>query len=356
MDIDFLMSALARNYPIFKVGGYRDPLFQVVKSIKPSAQIDVGYSGPETGFTKFDLLIRDGEENTVIKFRYKTALLEVQHNSEIYSLKQHSALPQGRYDFLRDIAHIEEFCRLSPGNRGCAVILTNDASYWKVPNADVSDHVDNGFQISESIELLGNLKWHPKASAGTMKSEQPIQLEGRYKCYWKDYSTFAGKNGQFRYLGFAIDGDAAGINAYEGSSDGFDPADVRDGRERIWRSIAERRGQQAFRDKLRKAYGDRCAISGCKVVDVLEAAHIYPYRGKETNLVTNGLLLRADLHTLFDCLKISVDSETMKIWVSPDLRKSEYGDLHGRLLRLPTLLADQPSKLAISDHFAGCTS
>jgi len=136
----------------------------------------------------------------------------------------------------------------------------------------------------------------------------------------------------------------------------FDPASVQDGRERVWRTIAQRRGQKAFRDKLRQVYGDACVFSGCKVVDVLEAAHISPYRGPETNLVPNGLLLRADLHTLFDCLKMSIDPETMKIWVSPDLRASEYGDFHHQPISLPSNLADQPSSLAISDHYSQCIS
>jgi putative restriction endonuclease len=66
------------------------------------------------------------------------------------------------------------------------------------------------------------------------------------------------------------------------------------------RCIAARRGQAAFRAALIDAYGGRCSITGCDAVEALEAAHISPYKGDHTNDVTNGLLLRADLHTLFD--------------------------------------------------------
>ena len=52
---------------------------------------------------------------------------------------------------------------------------------------------------------------------------------------------------------------------------------------------------QAFRDKLLPTYGKRCAFTGCDVVNVFEAARIIPYLGQDTNHVTNGLLLRADL-------------------------------------------------------------
>ncbi len=48
------------------------------------------------------------------------------------------------------------------------------------------------------------------------------------------------------------------------------------------------------------AYGGRCAVTNCDIEDVLEAAHISPYNGPSTDQVYNGLLLRTDIHTLFD--------------------------------------------------------
>ncbi len=88
-----------------------------------------------------------------------------------------------------------------------------------------------------------------------------------------------------------------------------------------------------FRDKLLAAYGRRCAITGCTVPDVLEAAHIYPFRGEETNHPANGLLLRADLHTLLDCGLLAVDPNGLKVVVAPSIRDSSYGKLHGRALQ-----------------------
>lgn len=51
---------------------------------------------------------------------------------------------------------------------------------------------------------------------------------------------------------------------------------------------------------LLKAYGGKCAITGCDVLEALEAAHIYPLQGVATNDASSGLLRRSDLHTLFD--------------------------------------------------------
>ena len=119
------------------------------------------------------------------------------------------------------------------------------------------------------------------------------------------------------------------ISPEEADNEPFDPANVEDARKRILRSIAQRRGQKAFRNNLIVAYDGRCAITGCSIRDVLEAAHIYPYRGPDTNKVANGLLLRADLHTLFDCGLLAVDTSTMTVIVAPQLRTSEYAAFQG---------------------------
>jgi hypothetical protein len=144
-------------------------------------------------------------------------------------------------------------------------------------------------------------------------------------------------------------GSATAISPEEANNDPFDPRNVKDARRKIVRSIAERRGQRAFRDALINAYGGKCAISGCSVLSVLEAAHIYPYLGEETNNMSNGLLLRADLHTLFDCGLLSIDARSLTIIVAPALRTSEYRALHGRKLRTPKKQLGAPSKLALAE-------
>lgn len=145
-------------------------------------------------------------------------------------------------------------------------------------------------------------------------------------------------------------GSAPIISPESSDQDLFDPKSIADARERIYRAIAQRRGQRAFRNALIDAYGGKCAITGCDILDVLEAAHIYPYRGPETNRVANGLLLRSDLHTLFDCGLIAVDPETMLVVVAADLRNSEYGMFAGRRLRTPECPAQCPSRDALHLH------
>lgn len=99
-----------------------------------------------------------------------------------------------------------------------------------------------------------------------------------------------------------------------------------------------------------RAYGGRCAVTGCDVEQALEAAHIYPYRGEETNAVTNGILLRSDLHTLFDLGLLTVDPLTMTVHLAEAVRASVYGEFHGAAVTLPRCASEVPSTGALSWH------
>lgn len=138
------------------------------------------------------------------------------------------------------------------------------------------------------------------------------------------------------------------ISPEESDDDPFDPTDLEDARERILREITRRRGQRAFREGLLRAYEGRCAITDCDVKDVLEAAHIVPYLGAQTNRTDNGLLLRADIHTLFDCGLITINAQTRSVVVADRLLATDYGRLNGKALRTPTIKADAPSAQALA--------
>ncbi len=101
--------------------------------------------------------------------------------------------------------------------------------------------------------------------------------------------------------------------------------------ERTLAAIKTRRGQAKFRGALMSEYGNTCQVTGCQVNHVLEAAHIFPH-DKETNYrILNGLLLRSDIHTLFDLNLISLDEHT-KITVDASLLGTEYEQYHGKIL------------------------
>lgn len=128
-----------------------------------------------------------------------------------------------------------------------------------------------------------------------------------------------------RWLG----ADIADDSEIEGTA-AFVP-DSSDQREIVSRQIRARRGQQKFRTILLERYGGCCQVTECSILAILEAAHISPYRGVKDNHAENGLLLRADIHTLFDLDLLGVEPTHMKIALHPGLN-CEYGDLEGKRL------------------------
>jgi putative restriction endonuclease len=130
----------------------------------------------------------------------------------------------------------------------------------------------------------------------------------------------------------------------------FDPRNIKEARERVNRVINRRRGRPAFRAKLLEAYSHRCAVTGCDCPDALEAAHIIPYRGENTNHIQNGILLRSDIHTLFDLGKIGINPVTHKVIISDSLSETVYAGLEGKKLRLPSELGSKPNTEVLRKH------
>ena len=106
-------------------------------------------------------------------------------------------------------------------------------------------------------------------------------------------------------------------------------------------------GQGAFRMLVAEAYGRSCAVTGDHTLPVLEAAHIRSFAEDGPHLVSNGLLLRSDLHRLFDAGYVTV-TDDYRFEVSPAIRKEynngkEYYSLHGRRLRVvPDTAGERP--------------
>ncbi len=117
--------------------------------------------------------------------------------------------------------------------------------------------------------------------------------------------------------------------------------------ERQQRAIKTRRGQARFREALMLAYKRRCAISRCAVEDLLEAAHITPHAEQTDYAVSNGLLLRSDLHTLFDLKLLAID-DRYRVRLSEKLRNSEYWKYQGQDIAMPDRVSDNPDRDALA--------
>ena len=132
-----------------------------------------------------------------------------------------------------------------------------------------------------------------------------------------------------------ISGYAAGLRPFGGDPD--DPpheTSIIQERRAVLRQIALRRGQKAFRDRLIRRYGAICQVSECRLIDLIEAAHIEPYSVRGDNSAANGLLLRSDLHTLFDLALLAIEPGSLIIRLHPSVGSDGYEQFEGRKLQL----------------------
>ncbi|RKT76708.1 HNH endonuclease [Terracoccus luteus] len=126
-----------------------------------------------------------------------------------------------------------------------------------------------------------------------------------------------------------------------------------DRRQRVPATVVIRRGQRAFREELLRVYRRQCVVTGTTLVALLEAAHISPYGGEQTDLAENGLLLRADIHTLFDLHLLTIDARDDTVRLTPELQDDEtYRSLQGHRIDFPDRLRPDPTLLA--KHNADC--
>jgi putative restriction endonuclease len=116
-----------------------------------------------------------------------------------------------------------------------------------------------------------------------------------------------------------------------------------------------RQGQGTFRVEVTDAYHRQCAVSREHSLPVLEAAHIVEWSDTHTNDVTNGILLRADIHKLFDAGYVTVDPDDYRFVVSKRLKEDydngkEYYQLHGSRILLPEDSRMWPGRDALDAH------
>ena len=119
--------------------------------------------------------------------------------------------------------------------------------------------------------------------------------------------------------------------------------------------VRPRLGQGTFRVIVTDVYERRCAITGERTLPVLDAAHIKPYSSGGPHAPENGLLLRSDLHTLFDQGYVTVDADKLNVVVSRRIREEfengrDYYHLHGRAIRLPYETSSLPSREYLAFH------
>jgi putative restriction endonuclease len=118
--------------------------------------------------------------------------------------------------------------------------------------------------------------------------------------------------------------------------------------------IRPRLGQGAFRVSITSVYQHRCAVTGERTLPILDAAHIRPYDQGGEHDVTNGLLLRTDIHRLLDKGYVTV-SRDGRFEVGQRLKEEfengrSYYAMHGQSVSLPRDPRSRPSREALEWH------
>ncbi len=114
----------------------------------------------------------------------------------------------------------------------------------------------------------------------------------------------------------------------------------------------QRQRQDDFRSLLLTAYNSQCALTAYDAPDTLQAAHIVPYRAPSSQAADNGILLRADIHILFDRYLLSIHPDDHIVHLAPPLRGTRYEELDGHKLRPPTHGFPPPSHTKLSVHWS----
>jgi putative restriction endonuclease len=120
------------------------------------------------------------------------------------------------------------------------------------------------------------------------------------------------------------------------------------------RLVQPRLGQGTFRIAVLEAYGRGCAVTGEHSLPALEASHIRPYAQDGPHEIHNGLLLRADLHRLFDTGYATVTLD-LRLAISPRLRDDyqngrSYYPLQGVQVQIPKIPSHHPNKAFLAWH------
>jgi putative restriction endonuclease len=118
--------------------------------------------------------------------------------------------------------------------------------------------------------------------------------------------------------------------------------------------IRPRLGQGAFRVLVTDIYHRRCAVTGERTLPALDAAHIQPYAEGGGHVPPNGLLLRRDIHSLFDAGYVTVTPE-YRFEVSRRIRDEfengrDYYAMHGKGIAVPDRADRKPDRRFLSWH------
>ena len=189
LDIHHIMKSLAETRPIFHIeADFQFALAWHVKELIPNCEVRPEFKHSLEEDVYLDIWLPN--IGTVIEVKYYTKEFDFKIGVEQFALKNQGAQPLRRYDFVKDIERLERIVvEKSDCKSGLAVLLTNDAAYWKAPSSRWRSSVDAAFRVHDNSEVGGRLEWSEHTGTGTKRNrEEPITLTDSYTLRWQDYS------------------------------------------------------------------------------------------------------------------------------------------------------------------------
>ena len=206
LDPHAIMSFLSKHRPVFhsEADFQHSFAWQIHQEFLDAAVRLERPLSTRLGMLHVDIVVDIEGRLNILELKYKTRALSVQSGSEEFVLQDHGAQPQGRYDFLKDVARLESLAIALPGSEAWAIILTNDSAYWSPPQG--IDDTSAVFSLCEGRRVTGNMEWSAHTSAGTKKGrEAAIVLANEYILSWSDYTDIGGRSySRLRYLALEI--------------------------------------------------------------------------------------------------------------------------------------------------------
>lgn len=231
-------------------------------------------------------------------------------------------------------------------------------------NETASRRLGGPLSFPESSHLVGMLV---KAGLVSVVGVNPIQITGTKSFHEKDEDALVKKlksilrqgvkfltpvrKAESQITGWTYNSEENEVVQYRTLSSNTCKQDAEDEIERTKHQaeISRRPGQTKFSERIRRNYGGKCAITGCKTAAALQAAHVRTIDSADLNACENGILLRSDIHALLDTFHITFRMNGTGLEVSPFLKDKTYDFLNDAKIRKPVEGASL-SRQSIEDH------
>ncbi len=193
------LQSLERRRPIFhsEADFQHELAIELFKKYSLNIRLEKPFRVDENQKFEIDIIVSDGLSKYGIELKYKTTDVEANVGDETFMIKEHSATPLARYDFLKDLSRLE-ILKNSEIEAGFAIFLTNAKLYWKNSRKDAGN--GHAFLISEGSIKSGSMGWRNSENQNSIGASRvsSIELNGSYQCSWQDYSLV--EDNLFKYL------------------------------------------------------------------------------------------------------------------------------------------------------------